>query len=729
MLSSLSSHLSKATLRSSFFGFFLWAVFLVAGLLVGLSFFFFYQQEIESWQDALEKRELAQVRLQDQVLAGELKTVVSDLLFLVDQFAEHRVQQAADKERQVLDFFAEEILLFVEQKKLYDQIRFIDNSGMETIRVNLAREHAYLVPSDELQVPNTAFYFEAAKDLDKGEVFVSRFVLNAEQGRVDELGKPIISFASPLFGAREERQGILVLNFLGAGLIENFQRSSINSHRRVMLVNNKGYWLSGMEREGHNWGFMFPRGLNWTFDREYKTAWPRILQDIDGQFHTKHGLFTFRTFSPDAEVRKLTGQVMDTLDSPTRHSLLGDNWKIISFVPEHILAERKISLQSRIFGSYAVLLFFVLFACWYWLRTYVKKKNYQQELLAVNARFGRAVGLLEQQNSEIVLIRRMTDFLLTCKALDECWPVILQYAKQLFPDTHGGLYLFHEADKGFAKKAVWGEGDLLKDFFEEDECWALRRGKVYVSAEAEHKLACSHFNSPPKHGYFCFPVMPPGGTPGLLTVLPAGVLVGKENRAALRALALAFVEQIALVLANIYLRETLHDQAIRDSLTGLYNRQYMEESLARELARAVRQEVSVGIIMFDLDHFKDFNDIHGHDAGDLVLMELGKFLFTQTRKEDIACRYGAEKFILILPGSNAENTCRRAEMLRESVEDNLRISYHGKLLSGITISLGVSVCPQNGCDPQLLISFADLALDEAKKDGRNRVKVATNTTT
>jgi diguanylate cyclase (GGDEF)-like protein len=131
--------------------------------------------------------------------------------------------------------------------------------------------------------------------------------------------------------------------------------------------------------------------------------------------------------------------------------------------------------------------------------------------------------------------------------------------------------------------------------------------------------------------------------------------------------------------------------------------------------------------MFDLDHFKEFNDIHGHDAGDLVLMELGKFLFTQTRKEDIACRYGGEKFILILPGSNVENTCRRAEMLRESVEENLRISYHDKLLSGITISLGVSACPQNGCDPQFLISFADQALDEAKEEGRNRVKVATNT--
>jgi hypothetical protein len=490
MLSSLSSHLPKAPSRSVSFVFFLWAVFLGCGLLVGVVFVFFYQQEIESWQADLKSRELAQVRLQEQVLAGELKTVVSDLLFLVDQFAEHRVQQAADKEGQALDsFFAEEILLFAEKRKLYDQIRFIDNNGMETMRVNLSREHAYLVPRDELQAQNGASYFKAAKELDPGEVFVSRFVLDAEQGRVEGPGKPIISFASPLFGAGEERQGVLVLNFLGAGLIENYQRSSINSSGRFMLVNNDGYWLSGMEREGWNWGFMYSRGVDWIFEREYKTAWPRILQEVEGQFQSEHGLFTFRTFSPLGEVRRLTRQGTDSLVSPASQSMPGDNWKVISFVPEDILADRKLTLQLRIFGSYAVLMFLGLLGCRDWLQTYVTRKSCQQELVAVNRRFGKAVCILEQQNNETVLVRRMTDFLLTCKTMDECWPVIMQYAKQLFPETHGGLYFFHEVDKGFEKKAVWGEADLFKDFFEEDECWALRRGKVYVSAEAEQKLA------------------------------------------------------------------------------------------------------------------------------------------------------------------------------------------------------------------------------------------------
>ncbi|HIJ79008.1 MAG: diguanylate cyclase [Desulfobulbaceae bacterium] len=706
-------------------GFFFWLIFLGSGLVFALACFLFYQQELDSWERDLKARESAQVGLQGQALTGEIRMVVADLLFLVDQFGEHMAQRAAIKGGSGLDaYFAEEVLLFAEKRRRYGQIRFLDNSGMETMRVNLAQEHAYLVPRDELSVQGATNFFQAAQKLEPGEVFVSSFDLYPPPERVKGADKPVISFASPLFGVGEKRRGILVLNFLGAVLAENFQRTVINASGRVMLVNNAGYWLSGMEQEGRNFGFMYARGGDWTFGREYNAAWSRILQEPAGQFQTEQGLFTFMTFSPDAEVLRLTGQLGNALEPPGRRDQAGENWKVVSFVPGHLLLERKSSLQQRIFGSYAAVMVFAFLGCGYSLHATQALRSQRRELRAMKNRCGQAVQILEQQNIESGLVRRMTDFLLTCKTVDECWPVIVQYAKQLFPDTHGGLYLFHELDHGLAKKAEWGEAALFKDFFEEDECWALRRGKIYVSAEDEQKLACSHFSSPPGHGYFCFPLIAPGGCRGLLTILPAGVLVGKENRAVLRTLAQGFVEEIALVLANISLRAQVHDQAIRDHLTALYNRHYMVESLDRELARAARQESSVGLIMFDLDNFKQFNELHGHDAGDRVLMELGKLLLLQTRKEDIACRFSGKKFMLILPGSNLEHTSMRAEMLREMVENNLKISYHGKRLSGITISLGVSGCPEHGRDGSFLVSIADQALCEAKAAGHNRLQVA-----
>jgi len=188
-----------------------------------------------------------------------------------------------------------------------------------------------------------------------------------------------------------------------------------------------------------------------------------------------------------------------------------------------------------------------------------------------------------------------------------------------------------------------------------------------------------------------------------------------------------FAGQVGLSIANIKLREALRTQSIKDALTGLYNRRYLEEMLEREVRRAARSEQSLGIIMIDLDHFKSFNDTYGHDAGDTVLRETGAFLTKNIRTEDFVCRLGGEEFVIILPTADLTASRGRAERLRSRMREQTMM-HQGKSLGMVTISVGVAEFPQHGMSPKELMASADAALYEAKRGGRDRVVVASSQT-
>jgi len=182
-------------------------------------------------------------------------------------------------------------------------------------------------------------------------------------------------------------------------------------------------------------------------------------------------------------------------------------------------------------------------------------------------------------------------------------------------------------------------------------------------------------------------------------------------------------ERVALAISNLRLRETLRMQSIRDPLTNLYNRRYMDETMHRELSRASRRGHSIGIIMMDIDHFKVFNDSYGHEAGDVILQTLGAYLLMNVRNEDSVCRYGGEEFIIIMPECTLEETVQRANELRKGAEA-LTISYRGTLLGGLTLSGGVAAYPRNGATFTELLQACDRALYRAKQMGRNQIAVA-----
>jgi diguanylate cyclase (GGDEF)-like protein len=200
----------------------------------------------------------------------------------------------------------------------------------------------------------------------------------------------------------------------------------------------------------------------------------------------------------------------------------------------------------------------------------------------------------------------------------------------------------------------------------------------------------------------------------------------EANKASYEAryqLAISMTEHVSMALANLSLRETLRYLSVRDPLTGLFNRRYMEETLLRELMKAERTNRKFGVIMLDLDHFKSFNDIHGHDAGDSMLREFGGFLMNNIREYDIACRYGGEEFICILPETTLDNAMERAEELRCNLM-SFKVQHLGRPMGTVTMSAGVAIYPDHGTTEATIVKAADEALYRAKILGRNRIQAA-----
>lgn len=356
------------------------------------------------------------------------------------------------------------------------------------------------------------------------------------------------------------------------------------------------------------------------------------------------------------------------------------------------------------------------------LRDISQKKQAEKALEETNQKLSGWVGELERYNRDLKQISVMSDLLQACVTVEEAYKVITSSLKRLFPKTSGGVFMMSESRHLVEAVVIWGNPESQR-LFTSHECWALRRGKRHLVEDINTDLLCQHLTSACgslPHQYACIPMMAQGEAIGILH------LSSQEKGQLLhthKTLAETVAEHIALALGNLKLREKLQTQNIRDPLTGLFNRRYLEESLAREIYCAERKGQNLGIIMLDVDHFKKFNDNFGHEAGDLLLQELGNFLQSSILKSDIACRYGGEEFLLMLPETDLETTQQRAEILREGVKQ-INLYYHHQCLGTISISVGVAIFPEHGLAGETVIRAADTALYTAKNQGRDRVVVA-----
>ncbi len=354
-------------------------------------------------------------------------------------------------------------------------------------------------------------------------------------------------------------------------------------------------------------------------------------------------------------------------------------------------------------------------------------RQVEKDLQEANNKLETWVGELKERTQEMTLLSEMGELLQSCESFEEAYTVSAQYVQKQFPSEYGALCLTSASKDMVEAVEMWGDPAPSERMFTPSDCWALRRGRLHLVDIPQPGLMCAHVLGKQSAKYLCVPMMARGEALGILHLRDAEATGQQEpawqgSNEHKQRLARAVADQIAMALANLRLRETLHNMAIRDILTGLFNRRYMEESLERELRRAERRKATVGVIMFDIDHFKDFNDVYGHDGGDTLLRELGTFLKTRTRGEDIACRYGGEEFVFVLPEATLEDTVNRAEQLRLEAKQ-IRVYHLGKPLDNISISLGVSAFPEHGLTADAILKTADTALYRAKNEGRDRVLV------
>ncbi len=324
-------------------------------------------------------------------------------------------------------------------------------------------------------------------------------------------------------------------------------------------------------------------------------------------------------------------------------------------------------------------------------------------------------------------LSELSEWLQSAKSEVELYDMISTVLGDLMPECKGSLYIYANSRDVLEIATHWNGPSRTHSLHPED-CWSLRRGHPYVHGTSEIEFHCDHVHADINENYCCIPILAHGETVGLLHLeyVPQGAETAAEakSRFADRVrLGQACAEHLSIAIANMKLREGLRDQSVRDVLTGLNNRRYLLEAARRELLRAARHSAPTAFITVDVDHFKSFNDNHGHDAGDTVLRHVGEVMRAIFTDDAVPCRFGGEEFVVMLPNTRIEEAALRAEEFRARMEQ-LVIRYADANLPRVTISAGVAAFPEAGDNLTEILRVADEALYQAKQNGRNRVELA-----
>lgn len=363
-----------------------------------------------------------------------------------------------------------------------------------------------------------------------------------------------------------------------------------------------------------------------------------------------------------------------------------------------------------------------------------RRRETERHIRRLNEELERRVaertGALEEANESLRVhgedLEAVNDFssvLQSSATLDDACDAVRVFVSRLFPESGGAIYLARGSDQYLERIQAWGEQHSSERIVDRAECWGLRRSQLHLVADANEGLVCPHIRDRRMGAHACAPLIAQGQVLGLL-YLEHGQ---RFERSRLERVIKTLSEHISLALVNIRMRESLYMQSVRDPLTGLFNRRYLTETLARELAHAARLDKPLAVAMLDVDHFKPFNDEYGHEAGDTVLREVADCLQGNVRASDLAARHGGEEFVLVLLETGRENATAVTEKIRRAIA-RLELHHEGVHLGSTTVSAGVAVFPDDGDTPEDLLQAADRNLYEAKSRGRDRVVDRTSAT-
>ncbi|WP_333977998.1 diguanylate cyclase [Sphingomonas aerolata] len=339
----------------------------------------------------------------------------------------------------------------------------------------------------------------------------------------------------------------------------------------------------------------------------------------------------------------------------------------------------------------------------------------ERQLQVVNAELERNTKTLRERGDVIELLGGMAHRMQAARTDDELAQIIRVFVPQVLPDIPGALYAHNNSRNCLVPVASWGDIVVPDDGFAPERCWALRRGQSHSVVDPRRDIVCAHVAE--GEVYHCEPLLAGGEVIGVLYLRGR---IEAENRFRMNVL----TENIASALVNHRLQRSLREQTIRDPLTSLFNRRYMEEALKLEIARASRSGNPLSLVMCDVDHFKRFNDEFGHDAGDAVLQQVAAEMRSRFRDGDVVCRFGGEEFTIIAPGTTAEALAKRVDIVRQAIAE-IAVRHGNRALGSTSMSFGIAtwtdIMDREGAT---LIQAADIALYQSKRDGRNRATIS-----
>ncbi len=365
--------------------------------------------------------------------------------------------------------------------------------------------------------------------------------------------------------------------------------------------------------------------------------------------------------------------------------------------------------------SYAILFYLQLY------RTIERRIQQDKATREMNERLAYDMQVLGIHTEKMRLIVELSELVQACVNVEEATKAIIVKCRKILHFAEGTLYIVNPTNNTLLEFAIdWGDPVAHKKAFMIEQCWALRKAGIYQVKNPQTDLICDHMAPDTTTAYMCIPLMAQNTIFGMLHLdFPNGnISLNDEDRLLISMI----TETLSLALANIRLRETLRDQSLHDSLTSLPNRRYLDEFFLKAITFAERNQSKLAVLMIDIDFFKQFNDKYGHEAGDIILQELGSLFQKEIRLSDVMSRYGGEEFLCVLQDCGLDEAKRRAEELRKKVS-KLSLVYNTHTLDHITISIGVAIYPDDALTINEIVEKADQALYVAKNSDRNKVVI------
>jgi diguanylate cyclase (GGDEF)-like protein/PAS domain S-box-containing protein len=642
-------------------------IFIPAAVLLTAAFAFWLHMDAEQQLARLQAHETARVRLAADLMDHTLDEVASDLMVLASTPCLHRyVDRGQSTDLRCVEALFADV---VREKRLYDQARFLDERGMEIVRVNLLASGAGIVPAEELQPKGGRYFFRDTIALKEREIYVSPLDLNIEHDKIDIPHKPMLRLGTPITGRKGEKKGAVILNLLGDVLIARFDEAMVGSPQ-PMLLNRDGYWLRHPQPT-KAWGFMY--GRQDTMAIEAPQDWQRLHDADSGSYLENVGLYSFATVHPlRAGHRTSTGSPLAQGSSEKQLADADYFWKVVSLVPAESLPVAGLVDTPRRAAWLLVSWFTLALIVVPVARANASRRRLQRalgdserQLREITATLGEGVFTLDEAGC-IVFANPEAERLLGWSQSE----LVGQNAHQLF---------HHSRADGLELSAA--------------DCpirLALRSGDCYRS---EREIFWRRNGNP-------FPVEINACTL-MRENQPAGVVVAFQDISDRRRA-----------------EARIHELAFHDTLTGLPNRRLLLDRLNQALAQAKHHGRCLALLYIDLDEFKQVNDTLGHAAGDELLRVIARRLESVVRGGDTVCRQGGDEFVVLLPElAAAEDAAEVAEKILAAVIDPVLIRGQSMVVSA---SVGIAINPIDGNnDDDELMRMADKAMYDAKAAGRN----------